>query len=144
AEGVRGAALARFDEIRERTEALLTELSQEHAERLAATEREFAGREAQAQDHQTELAARADGQLADAKRAFAQAEENARHIQEDAVARAEELIAQARAAEERTVRETERILREHTEVREEVQARMTHIRNSLAALTGRAPADAES
>ncbi|MET4927560.1 cellulose-binding protein [Streptomyces sp. PSRA5] len=144
AEEVRGAALARFDDIRQRTEALLTELSQEHADRLAATTREFTGREAEAEAYQTGLATRSDAQLADARRAFAEGEESARHIQEDAAARAEDLIAQARAAEERTVRETERILREHTEVREEVQARMTHVRNSLAALTGRAPVEAES
>ncbi|ESU49677.1 putative cellulose-binding protein [Streptomyces sp. HCCB10043] len=35
------------------------------------------------------------------------------------------------------VRETERILREHEEGREEVQAHMAHVRSSLAALTGR-------
>jgi hypothetical protein len=35
----------------------------------------------------------------------------------------------------------ERALRQHEESREEMQAHMAHIRNSLAALTGRAAAE---
>lgn len=41
---------------------------------------------------------------------------------------------------ERVERETERILREHEEGRDEIHAHMDHIRDSLAALTGRAGA----
>ncbi|MCG7527623.1 cellulose-binding protein, partial [Streptomyces sp. OfavH-34-F] len=74
-------------------------------------------------------------------RVRAEGEEAARHRREDAEAGAAELLAQARVREERVVRETERILREHEEGREEVQAHMAHVRSSLAALTGRvAPA----
>jgi len=40
--------------------------------------------------------------------------------------------------EERTERETERVLREHGARGEDVQAHMDHVRNSLTALTGRA------
>ncbi|MDV9202423.1 cellulose-binding protein, partial [Streptomyces sp. Wh19] len=80
--------------------------------------------------------------LEEARRALAETEEAARHGQEDAEARAAELIAEARVREERVVRETERIVREHEEGRDEVQAHMAHVRNSLAALTGRvAPAE---
>ena len=87
------------------------------------------------------MTARGEALLAGARRELAEAEEAARHGQEDAEARAAELLSGAGMAEERVVRETERVLREHEEGREEVQAHMTHVRNSLAALTGRVVAD---
>ncbi|MFD8741155.1 cellulose-binding protein, partial [Streptomyces sp. NPDC059618] len=76
--------------------------------------------------------------LSEAERALAEAGESARLLQEEAHARAAELLAEARAREERTARETERLLREHGERRDDVQAHMDHVRNSLSALTGRA------
>ncbi|MBK3586148.1 cellulose-binding protein, partial [Streptomyces sp. MBT57] len=80
---------------------------------------------------------------AEAARGLAETQEAARHGQEDAEARAAEVLSQARVREERIVRETERVLREHEEGREEVQAHMAHVRSSLAALTGRVTGGAE-
>ena len=51
------------------------------------------------------------------------------------------MIAEAAGREERIARETERMLREHEESREEMQAHMAHVRNSLTTLTGRAAAE---
>ncbi|MFE1927441.1 cellulose-binding protein [Streptomyces asoensis] len=134
----RGEALAALREVRQRTAGMLAEQEKEHAERWAAAEREAAGR-AEALDalHERSVA-RAQTALAEAERAFAEAGESARLLQEEAHARAAELLAEARAREERTVRETERLLREHGERRDDVQAHMDHVRNSLSALTGRA------
>ena len=116
---------------------MLANQEQEHTERWKAAERELAEAEAAQAAHHDALTEQAENRLAEARRALAEAEEAARHGQEDAEARAAELIAAARVREERVVRETERILREHEEGREEVQAHMAHVRNSLAALTGR-------
>lgn len=125
-----------------RTASVLAHQEQEHAERWKAVEQEVAGAEAALSAEHVELTERAEAGLAAARRALAEAEEAARHGQEDAEARGAELIAGARVREERVVRETERILREHEEGREDVQAHMAHVRHSLAALTGRvAPAE---
>ncbi|MGW8362383.1 cellulose-binding protein [Streptomyces wedmorensis] len=86
-----------------------------------------------------ELVSRAEARLAEAQRALAETEERARHGQEDAEARAEELRAEARMKAERVERDTERLLREHDESRDEIHSHMEHIRNSLATLTGRSP-----
>lgn len=138
---LRGAALAALREVRERTAALLAEQEKDHAERWETAGRELAGREAAARAREEELAAAAEARLAEAKRDFAEAEETARHRQEDAEAAAAEVIAGARSREERIVRETERVLREHGEAWDEVRAHMDHVRSSLAALTGRAAAE---
>lgn len=103
---------------------------------------ELADAEAAQSAEHVELMERAEAGLAGARRVLAEAEEAARHGQEDAEAQGAELIAGARSRAERVVRETERILREHDEGREDVQAHMAHVRHSLAALTGRvAPAE---
>ncbi|MEV7420306.1 DivIVA domain-containing protein [Streptomyces sp. NPDC089919] len=133
-----GAALA---ETRRRADAALAEQEAEHVERREAAERQLSERSAELDARHAELEEYAQARLAEAKRSYAAAEEAARHGQEDAEARGAELIAGARVVEERTGRETERILREHEEAQEEMRAHMTHIRNSLAALTGRAPAE---
>ncbi|MFD6279199.1 cellulose-binding protein [Streptomyces sp. NPDC060209] len=138
---VRGVAEAEMAETRRRTAGVLTHQEQEHAERGKAADAEFAGAEAATAEREAELTARGEALLAQARRELAEAEEAARHGQEDAEARAAELVSGARMAQERVVRETERVLREHEEGREEVQAHMTHVRNSLAALTGRAAVD---
>lgn len=137
----RADSLAAWEEMRDRAEALLADLESKQAARWEADGRELAARLAEQESRHTELMALAESVLAKAKRAFSEAEEKARHDQEDAEARATELITQARVQEERTTRETERVLREHEESREEMQAHMAHVRSSLAALTGRTPAE---
>ncbi|MEU0634444.1 cellulose-binding protein [Streptomyces sp. NPDC005989] len=139
---VREQAQAMMAETGRRTESVLAYQEQEHSERWQAAELELAGAEAVQAAHHDELTEQAEARLEEARRALAETEEAARHGQEDAEARAAELIAAARVSEERVVRETERIVREHEEGRDEVQAHMAHVRNSLAALTGRvAPAE---
>ncbi len=137
----RSEAVAALREMRQHTAGLLADQEKEHARALG---------EGRARAHRTrggaglreaERTAHAESGLADAKRVFAEAQEAARHGQEDAEARAAELLVEARVREERVVRETERILREHDDAREEVQAHMAHVRTSLAALTGRAAAE---
>ncbi|MFD9356267.1 cellulose-binding protein [Streptomyces sp. NPDC060031] len=134
----RAEAQAALVEMRRRSDALLAEHEQEHAERWDAAERELEVREAELEARHLELERYAESRLAEARRGFAEAEEAARHGQEDAEARAAELIAAARVREERIARETERVLREHAESQEEMRAHMNHVRSSLAALTGRA------
>ncbi|WSK70441.1 DivIVA domain-containing protein [Streptomyces sp. NBC_01276] len=141
AAGWRAEAVAALGEMRRRTEALLAEREQEHAERWDAAGRELAARQAELEARSAEQERQAEARLADARRGFAEAEETARHGQEDAEARAAELIAEARVREERVGRETDRVLREHAEAQEEMRAHMNHVRSSLAALTGRAPAE---
>jgi hypothetical protein len=51
------------------------------------------------------------------------------------------VVAQARVRAERIARDTERVLREHGETWDDVQAHMDHVRSSLTALTGRAAAE---
>jgi cell division septum initiation protein DivIVA len=121
----RGEALAALREVRQRTAALLAEQEREHAERWAEEERVAAERVAEIEAWEEERVARAEVALSEAQRALAGAE----------------VVAQARLREDRVARETERVLREHGEVWDCVQAQMDHVRNSLAMLTGRAPAE---
>ncbi|AYV28108.1 hypothetical protein EES41_15400 [Streptomyces sp. ADI95-16] len=137
----RAEAAAALAEMERRSQALLTEREQERVERRDAAERELAAREGELEARLLELDRCAEAGLAEARRALAEAEEAARHGQEDAEARGAELVAAARVREERVGRETERILREHAEAQEEMRAHMNHVRSSLAALTGRAPAE---
>ncbi|MEV3859694.1 cellulose-binding protein [Streptomyces sp. NPDC050095] len=138
---MRGEALAALREMRQRCEGVLADQAKEHAERAEAFERETAEREAAVDAWEAAGVTAAEERLSEAKRAFAEAREAARHGQEDAEATAAELLAQARAKEERVSRDTERVLREHGEAWDEVRAHMDHVRSSLAALTGRAPAE---
>ncbi|MEV0226547.1 cellulose-binding protein [Streptomyces sp. NPDC050704] len=137
----RGEALAALRETRRRSETLLGEQEKEHAERWEKAVRETAEREAVLDARHEERTALAEADLTEVSRALAEAHESARHLQEDAEARAAELLAEARVQEDRTVRETERILREHSELWDDAQAHMSHVRSSLAALTGRAAAE---
>lgn len=134
---VREEADAAMEATRSRTASVLAHQEQEHTERWKVAGQELADAESAQSAEHTELTGRAEAALAEARRALAEAEEAARHGQEDAEARGAELVAAARVREERVVRETDRVLREHEEGREEVQAHMTHVRHSLAALTGR-------
>ncbi|MFG2714078.1 DivIVA domain-containing protein [Streptomyces goshikiensis] len=137
----RAEGAAALAEMARRSETLLAEREQERVERRDAAERELAAREQELEARLLELDRHAEAGLAEARRAFAEAEEAARHGQEDAEARGAELVAAARVREERVGRDTERILREHAESQEEMRAHMNHVRSSLAALTGRAPAE---
>ncbi|WP_369206908.1 cellulose-binding protein [Streptomyces sp. PU-14G] len=126
-------------EMSRRCSALLAEQEKEQAAESDAADREIAQNEAAFAAHAADLEERGARALADARRQHAQAEEWARHRHEDAVAQGEELLAQARVREEGIARETERVLREHTERADELRQHMAHVRSSLAALTGRAP-----
>ncbi|MET7713647.1 cellulose-binding protein [Streptomyces sp. NPDC005407] len=137
----RGEAVAAWKDMRLRTESALADLETEQAGRWEAVERELADCSAQLDARHAELTADAEAGLSEAKCILAESEEYTRHGQEDAEARAAELLAEARACAERIARETERLLREHEESREEMEAHMAHISNSLAALTGRAAAE---
>jgi hypothetical protein len=137
----RGEALAALTEVRGRTTALIDDLEKTHSERLTAAERDITGRESASEVAYAERTAYATVQLEEAKRAFAETGEQARHSLEDAQARAAELVSLAEVGAERVTRDAERVVREQTEAREEMNAHMTHVRNSLAALTGRATVD---
>ncbi|MGY5084128.1 cellulose-binding protein [Streptomyces sp. 900105755] len=137
----RGEALAALREMRQRTTAMLAELAKEHAERWAEEEREEAARAAAVDAHNAERIARAEAALAEAERALEEAGESARRSAEEAEERAREVLAEAKAREEQIARETERVLREHGETWDDVQAHMDHMRDSLMTLTGRAAAE---
>ncbi|MFJ4832235.1 cellulose-binding protein [Streptomyces sp. NPDC088747] len=137
----RGEALAALREVRRRTEGLLTEQEKEHAARWEEADRAAADREAALDAHHERQVERAEAAVVEARRALAEMEESVRHGQEDAEARAAEVLAEGRAREDRIARETERVLREHGERWDDVRAHMDHVRSSLTALTGRAPAE---
>ncbi|MFJ9585493.1 coiled-coil domain-containing protein [Streptomyces acidicola] len=139
----RGEALAALREVRQRTEGVLAEREREYADRCVEMDHELAGGEAVLDARHGERVARAEAVLSEATRAIADAEESDARMQADAEARGAELIAEARVQEDRIIRDTERVLREHAEQWDTVQAHMDHVRNSLATLTGRAPTEAE-
>ncbi|SER41457.1 hypothetical protein SAMN04487983_101611 [Streptomyces sp. yr375] len=137
----RGEALGSLREVRRRTAAVLAEQDREHTEQWTAVEGEAAERAAALDALHAGSVSRAEAALSAAKQAFADAEESARRGQDEAHARAAEILTEARAQEERTALETERLLRAHGERWDDVQAHIDHVRDSLAALTGRAPAE---
>ncbi|MEC4017300.1 cellulose-binding protein [Streptomyces sp. H27-D2] len=134
----RGEALAALKEMRARTSELLADQEKEHAEGWDALGLELAAAETATDARLTELGEFAARTLGEAQRFYAEAEEAARHGQEDAQARGDQIVAEARVRAERVERETDRVLREHDERREELTSHMTHVRNTLAALTGKA------
>jgi hypothetical protein len=136
----RGEAHGALREVRQRTTAMLAEQVKEHAERWAEAEREEVASAAAVDAHNAERIARAEAALSEAKCALGEAEESARRSEEAAQTRAAEILAAARAREEHIARETERVLREHGETWDGVQAHMDHMRDSLMSLTGRAAA----
>ncbi|MGW2963353.1 cellulose-binding protein [Streptomyces sp. NPDC001220] len=137
----RGEALAALREVRQRTTGMLAEQAKEHAERWIQAEDEEAARVAEADVQMADRIARAEAALSEAKRALGEAEEWQHRSQEAARVRAEEILAEARVREERIARDTERVLREHGETWDDVQAHMDHMRDSLMTLTGRATAE---
>ncbi|MYS53762.1 cellulose-binding protein, partial [Streptomyces sp. SID6013] len=112
--------------------------SGELAERWAAAERAEEERVRVLDAHYAELVARAEQGAREAERELVAAREAAGRRQEEARARAAELVAEARVRQERIARDTERVLREHGERWDELQAQMDSVRSNLSALTGRA------
>jgi cell division septum initiation protein DivIVA len=137
----RTEALAALRDVRQRTAALLGEQAKEHDERWAEAERSAEARVAAAEAAYAERLARAEAGLTEAEQAYAEAELSDRRRQEEAAERAAEVVAEARVRAERIARDTERVLREHGETWDDVQAHMDHVRSSLTALTGRAAAE---
>ncbi|WP_430381498.1 cellulose-binding protein [Streptomyces arenae] len=138
---MRGEALAALREVRQRTAAMLADQARQQAEMWAEAEREEVASAAAVDAHNAERIARAEAALEEAERALEEAEESARRSEEEAHARAAEILTEARLREERIARETERVLREHGETWDDVQAHMDHMRDSLMTLTGRAAAE---
>ncbi|MFF9087300.1 DivIVA domain-containing protein [Streptomyces sp. NPDC014991] len=133
----RGQALGALRETRQRITAMLAEHAREQAERWAEAEREEAGRVAALDARHAERVSRAEAELSAAERALAEAQESARRREEEAHARAAEIVADARLRGERIARETERVLCEHSETWDDVQAHMDSVRDSLISLTGK-------
>ncbi|MFJ2110968.1 MULTISPECIES: cellulose-binding protein [unclassified Streptomyces] len=141
ADAQRAEALDELKEVRRRTQRVIDDLEQKHAEMLAADDREFGRRGAALDAENDVLVASAEARLSETRRMLSEAGEQARHRQEDAQDTAAELMAQARVRADKVLRDTERLVREHDEAREEMRAHMAHVRNSLAALTGRPPTE---
>ncbi|KOT62564.1 cellulose-binding protein [Streptomyces rimosus subsp. rimosus] len=139
AEQWRSEAAEALRQMERRTAQMLREQEEEQTEQWDALGRDLAAQEADLEQRVAELEELGRAKVAEAERFRAEAEEAARHRDEDAEARAADLLAQARVEVERIERATERILREHAERREKVREHMTHVRNTLAALTGKAP-----
>ncbi|MER6674908.1 cellulose-binding protein [Streptomyces sp. NPDC000983] len=137
----RAEALGALREARRRTEGVLARQAGEHAERSAAFEREAEERAVAAEARNVERLARAEAALSDAERVLAETRAVVPPYLEEARERAAELLAGARVREERIARETERVLREHGELWDDVRAHMDHVRDSLTTLTGRAAAE---
>nr|WP_046731716.1 hypothetical protein [Streptomyces humi] len=138
---LRGEALAALREVRQRTTAMLADQVKQQAESWAEAEREEVASAAAVDAHNAERIARAEAALEEAERALEEAKESARRSEEEAHVRAAEILTEARLREERIARETERVLREHGETWDDVQAHMDHMRDSLMTLTGRAAAE---
>lgn len=134
----RTEALAEVRRMRERTSELLAEEARAQARRLDEIAQEEAARAAELDARQAEAEDRAEKVLAEARQAFADAGEAARRCADEARERAAEVLAEAQARVEGVERETERVLRDHADLREDVQTQMDHVCASLSALTGRA------
>ena len=137
AEELRGEADDALAEMTRRCHGLLNDQEKEHTAAGDALDRELGEKETAVEARLAGLDDHGRNLLADAKRVYAETEEAARHRQEDAEAQAAALLAEARATADRVERETDRVLREHEEQAEELRAHMTHVRSSLATLTGR-------
>ncbi|MER6526692.1 cellulose-binding protein [Streptomyces sp. NPDC001508] len=133
----RGEALAALRELRQRTAVMLAEQAKEHAARWAGEDQAELERAAAREIRVTEAVARAEAALAAAQQEAGEAREAARWCQDEAHARAAEILAEARVREEQIACETERVLREHSEVWDDMQAQMDCVRDSLSSLTGR-------
>ncbi|MGW3957196.1 cellulose-binding protein, partial [Streptomyces sp. NPDC004752] len=133
----RGEVLAALREVRQRTAGMLAEQAREHAARWAEADREQLGLAAAQETGDADAVARAETVLAAAQWELGEVQEAARRCQDEAHARAVEILAEARVREDWIARETERVLREHGEAWDDMQAQMDCVRNSLSSLTGR-------
>ncbi|MGW2639398.1 cellulose-binding protein [Streptomyces sp. NPDC001348] len=134
----RGEALAALREMRQRTSGMLTEQTREHEARWAALEREEAERSAALDTLHAERMVRAQAAVAEAERQLEEARAAVGPCLEEAHARAAEILAEAQVREDAIARETERVLREHGETWDDMQAQMDDVRGSLTTWTGRA------
>lgn len=141
AKGQRDEALAALREMRQRASGMPAEQAKEHAERWAESDREDAARAAALDARHAEAVARAEGALSEAEQAFADAEDASGHRQEEAAARAAELLAEAHGHAESVEQETDRLLREHAERRDDARAHIARVHTSLTAWAGRAAAE---
>ncbi|MFG2194285.1 cellulose-binding protein [Streptomyces sp. NPDC048639] len=139
AKELRTDAVAALKEMRERCGDLLADQEKEQAARWDEAGRELAEQEAGFDARVEELVERSEAGLAQAQRRFAEVDQAARYGQEAAEAQAADLLARARAWEERVVEETEAVLGQHAERRDEVRRHLDHVRGSLAALSVRVP-----
>jgi DivIVA domain-containing protein len=137
ADAVRGEAGRALDAMRQDVERGLAETAQEQQERLDALAHEVAEQEAGVDGRLGGLLADAERRLDEAHKERAAAEEALRLQQEAAQERAAQLLAAARAREEALRQDSERALREHEQHRDEIRAHLSHVRSTLAALTGR-------
>ncbi|MGV9322312.1 cellulose-binding protein [Streptomyces sp. NPDC003660] len=137
---LRGQALAALRETRAHTATMPAAQEAERTERRAAAERADVERVMTAEARLAERTARAEAGLAAAGRALEEATHWARHRQDEAHARAVEIVAAARLHEERTARETEHVLREHSDTWDDVQAQTSRVRDHLTELTGQVAA----
>ncbi|EST32549.1 hypothetical protein N566_20025 [Streptomycetaceae bacterium MP113-05] len=134
---VRSEASDALEEMTRRCHSLLADQRKEHTAESDALHGELGEAETETEARLAALDDHSRSVLADAERAHAHTEEDARHRQEDADARAADILAAAHADRDRLERETARVLRDHEEQADELRAHMTHVRSSLATLTGR-------
>jgi cell division septum initiation protein DivIVA len=137
----RDEALAALREMRRRTSGMLAEQAKEHAERWAESDEEDAARVAELDAQHAEAVTRAEAALTESEQAFADADDSARHQQEEAAAHAAELLAGAHGHAESVEQETQRVLREHAELGDDVRAHIDRVHTSLTAWAGRATAE---
>ncbi|MEU0892866.1 cellulose-binding protein [Streptomyces massasporeus] len=137
----RGEAEAALREMRRRTSGMLAEQAKEHAERWAEAEHAEAAREAALDPHDEEAMSRAEQALSDAEQAFADAEDSARDLEDEAHAHAAELVARAREHAETVAEETDRLLGEHAEQRDDARSHIDRVHASLTAWAGRVGAE---
>jgi hypothetical protein len=139
AAAVRGEADRMLDLVRAEAVRGAAEAEAERRGRMGALEQELAAREEGVDGRLTGLLADAERRLDAARHERAAAAEALRMREGEAEQRAAAMLAQARVHEDRVRRDSERVLREHQERRDEIRAHLAHIRATLASLTGRDP-----
>lgn len=124
-------------EVARRSTVLLERQEKDHQEQRDAVTSELTRREAENTAAVATLEERGETVIAAAKRAYAEAEQASRRGLDDAQAQAGELVAEAKVRADRVARETDRVVRAHEANAAELRAHLTHVRATLAALTGR-------
>ncbi|UED85916.1 cellulose-binding protein [Streptomyces profundus] len=136
---VRATADAALADVARHAEALLAEQRSKARASGRLAEERMAARSASVEARVRQLTERADAVWEQARRELAEAEGAVRARNEAAEARRAELLADAEARRLRIEQDAERMLRLQEERADQVRAYMTHLRTTLAALTGRAP-----